>query len=101
MKHEGDSGTSVRSRYAVKPFQLKKVLGLIRPKFSGYDQEDAQEFLKALLECIHDDVNRVQKKPKYKELKDHPEMSNQELSNLWFDYNLKRDNSIIVDCFGG
>lgn len=37
--------------------------------FSGYEQHDAQEFLKALLEGIHEDLNRVNEKPPYKELK--------------------------------
>ena len=37
--------------------------------FSGYEQQDAQEFLKAMLENINDDLNRVRTKQPYRELK--------------------------------
>lgn len=47
--------------------------------FSGYDQHDAQELLKAVLEGINDDVNRVTKKPPYKELKIDPKKTLQEV----------------------
>lgn len=33
------------------------------PRFSGYNQEDSQEFLRYLLEGLHEDVNRVLTKP--------------------------------------
>lgn len=36
--------------------------------FSGYGQQDAQEFLLALLEHLSQDLNRS-RKPKYRELK--------------------------------
>ena len=34
------------------------------PRFMGYNQQDAQEFLRYLLEGLHEDVNRVAVKPK-------------------------------------
>ncbi|CAH0601984.1 unnamed protein product [Chrysodeixis includens] len=34
------------------------------PRFMGYSQQDAQEFLRYLLEGLHEDVNRVTIKPK-------------------------------------
>ncbi|KAL4712184.1 hypothetical protein ACJJTC_011045 [Scirpophaga incertulas] len=34
------------------------------PRFMGYSQQDAQEFLRYLLEGLHEDVNRVLVKPK-------------------------------------
>ena len=37
--------------------------------FCGSNQHDAQEFLKAILEGIHEEVNRITVKPAYKELK--------------------------------
>jgi ubiquitin carboxyl-terminal hydrolase 2/21 len=33
------------------------------PRFMGYSQQDAQEFLRYLLEGLHEDVNRVTSKP--------------------------------------
>ena len=51
--------------------------------FSGYDQHDAQELLKAVLEGINDDVNRITKKPPYKELKIDHKKSLQEVVRLF------------------
>lgn len=47
--------------------------------FSGYSQHDAQEFLKAILEGINDDVNRVVTKPAYKELTADPKRKIQDI----------------------
>jgi ubiquitin C-terminal hydrolase len=82
-------------------YDLKRSLERVNSQFSGYDQQDAQEFLKALLEGINDDGNRNRSKPAYKELKVDPRKSIQDVSNEWFEYNLGRDNSIITDLFCG
>lgn len=44
----------------------------VNEMFCGYAQHDAQEFLKALLEAINEDLNRVTSKPAYQELKADP-----------------------------
>ena len=41
----------------VSPRRLKYVVSRLRPMFSGWQQHDAQEFLAALLDCVHEDVN--------------------------------------------
>lgn len=40
----------------------------IAPQFSGYGQQDAQEFLRFLLDGMHEEMNRMSKKPPYQEL---------------------------------
>ncbi len=37
--------------------------------FRGYEQQDAQEFLTFFLDGLHEDLNRVEGKPAYKEMK--------------------------------
>lgn len=43
---------------------LKSQIQRFAPRFMGYSQQDAQEFLRYLLEGLHEDVNRVTSKPK-------------------------------------
>jgi len=43
---------------------LKSQIQRFTPRFMGYCQQDAQEFLRYLLEGLHEDVNRVTVKPK-------------------------------------
>ena len=53
----------------VAPRSFKMQVGRFAPQFSGYQQQDSQEFLAFLLDGIHEDLNRVKKKP-YIEVKD-------------------------------
>ena len=39
------------------------------PQFSGYQQHDSQEMLTFILDALHEDLNRIHKKP-YIELRD-------------------------------
>jgi ubiquitin carboxyl-terminal hydrolase 4/11/15 len=48
---------------AVVPKEFKGVLGRFAPQFAGYQQQDSQEFMSFLLDGMHEDLNRVDKKP--------------------------------------
>lgn len=52
---------------AETPSDIKNAVAMKKPRFSGYAQQDAQEFLAALLELLSLDLNRS-RNPKYKEL---------------------------------
>lgn len=57
-------------RYSViSPRQFKTSVGRFAPQFSGYQQQDSQELMAFLLDGLHEDLNRIKKKP-YIELKD-------------------------------
>ena len=45
-------------------------VGRFAPQFSGYQQQDSHELLAFLLDGLHEDLNRVKKKP-YVEIPDH------------------------------
>jgi ubiquitin carboxyl-terminal hydrolase 4/11 len=89
--------------YAVAPREFKQQLQRFAPQFSGYAQHDTQEFLAFLLDGLHEDLNRVLKKP-YVEMPDWNGGDDQALVRhaitAWEGYK-KRNDSVIVDLFQG
>lgn len=47
---------------AISPNQFKLEIGRRAPYFSGYQQHDAQEFLRYLIDGLHEGLNRVKTK---------------------------------------
>lgn len=89
--------------YSVAPREFKQQLQRFAPQFSGYAQHDTQEFLAFLLDGLHEDLNRVLKKP-YVENPDWNGGGSKELvqhaATAWEGY-MKRNDSVIVDLFQG
>ena len=103
------------------PRNFKMAVGRFAPQFSGYQQQDSQELLTFLLDGLHEDLNRIKKKP-YIELKDSDDRPDevcdfidycrkliiimttvhfQEVaSEAWETYK-KRNDSVILDLFHG
>eukprot|EP00069_Balaena_mysticetus_P022019 bmy_03235T0 len=48
----------------VSPSEFKTQIQRYAPRFVGYNQQDAQEFLRFLLDGLHNEVNRVTARPK-------------------------------------
>ena len=65
----------------------------VAPMFSGYEQQDAQEFLKAMLEGINNDLNRVRTKQSYRELKIDSKKTIQEV--VIINLIIKKENHLI------
>ncbi|KAG8276712.1 ubiquitin carboxyl-terminal hydrolase 2-like [Homalodisca vitripennis] len=85
-------------KHAVNTSSLKSAVGYYAPRFNGFNQQDAQEFLRYLLQGLHEEINRaptVQQKKR-----DQLQNENLTADEIWQRY-LKRDNSKIVDIFGG
>ena len=85
------------------PREFKQVLARFAPAFSGYQQHDAQELLAFLLDGLHEDLNRILKKP-YVEKPEWKGGDEEALVDLakksWEGYMLRND-SVIVDLFQG
>lgn len=52
-----------RKYTVVAPTEVKRVVGEFCPQFAGYQQQDSQEFMQFLLDGLHEDCNRILKKP--------------------------------------
>ncbi|CCM00357.1 uncharacterized protein FIBRA_02387 [Fibroporia radiculosa] len=93
----GSSSTSY------SPREFKQALQRFAPQFSGYQQHDSQELVAFLLDGLHEDLNRVLKKP-YVEKPDWEGGGDKELVGLanesWQGY-MRRNDSVIVDLFQG
>mmetsp|Transcript_16574 Transcript_16574/g.28206 ORF Transcript_16574/g.28206 Transcript_16574/m.28206 type:complete len:176 (+) Transcript_16574:957-1484(+) len=84
----------------ITPQDLKSQISRVAKQFSGYGQQDAQEFLRFLLDGMHNELNRVESKPKYQEINCEKKTPDEQ-SEIWANYFHERDNSIITDLFEG
>jgi ubiquitin carboxyl-terminal hydrolase 4/11/15 len=91
---------------SVAPRQFKNTIGKYAPSFSGYAQQDSQEFLGFLLDGLQEDLSRVKKKPYIEKPDSTDEMVNnpaaiREMAAQVWDITKKRDDSVIADLFTG
>lgn len=56
--------------------------------------------MRFLLDGLHEELNKVTKKPAYREL-DFESLPADQQSEKWWQYNRERDNSIITELFTG
>ncbi|XP_077064688.1 ubiquitin carboxyl-terminal hydrolase 2a isoform X2 [Siphateles boraxobius] len=88
------------SSEAVSPSEFKTQIQRFAPRFVGYNQQDAQEFLRFLLDGLHNEVNRVTVRPRG-HVEDFDHLSDEEKGKkMWAKY-LEREDSKIVDLFVG
>lgn len=91
---------------SVVPRYFKNTIGRYAPSFSGYGQQDSQEFLGFLLDGLQEDLSRVKKKPYIEkpdstdEMVGNPEAIREMAAKVW-DITKKRDDSVIADLFTG
>ncbi|CAK94293.1 unnamed protein product (macronuclear) [Paramecium tetraurelia] len=85
---------------ALKPTQFISTIGNYNPIFAEGTQEDAHEFIAFLLDMIHEDLNRIKKKPYVEQTKFTKLPTNDDAHQEWTKY-LSRNQSIIVDLFQG
>ncbi|CAF0989602.1 unnamed protein product [Adineta ricciae] len=95
--------TSSDGHSVVSPSSFKNTVGRFAPRFLGYAQQDSQEFLRYLLQGLHEDVNRVQRKPDPIKIDEKAEERMPERDRAKFSWErcLSYDNSDIADIFAG
>lgn len=90
----------------VSPRQFKTTIGKYSTGFSGYGQQDSQEFLGFLLDGLQEDLSRIKKKPYIEKPDSTDEMVNdadaiRQMAEKVWDITKKRDDSVIADLFTG
>ena len=88
------------------PRNFKNIVGKYGPSFSGYQQQDSQEFLLFLLDGLQEDLNRIHKKPYIEKPDSTDEMVNnpvalREMADKCWDIYKARNDSVITDLFAG
>jgi hypothetical protein len=91
---------------SLAPRHFKSIIGRYAPAFSGYGQQDSQEFVGFLLDGLQEDLNRIKKKPYIEKPDSTDDMINnpaaiREMAAKVWDITKKRDDSVIADLFTG
>lgn len=94
----------------VSAHEFKKVIGKFAPQFYGYGQQDSQELLSYLLDGLHEDLNRVIKKPEVESIDyfgdakwtvEEQKQHDSEMAPKFFMNYKKRNDSVICDLMVG
>ncbi|KAM6907506.1 ubiquitin carboxyl-terminal hydrolase 2 isoform 2-T2 [Xenentodon cancila] len=85
---------------AISPSDFRSQIQRFAPKFVGCNQQDAQEFLRFLLDGLHNEVNRVTIRPKVS-AEDFDHLSDDEKGKRMWNVYLEREDSKVVDLFVG
>uniref|UniRef100_H3ABN0 Ubiquitin carboxyl-terminal hydrolase 21 n=1 Tax=Latimeria chalumnae TaxID=7897 RepID=H3ABN0_LATCH len=84
----------------VNPGKFKGVFQKYVPYFTGFSQQDAQEFLRFLMDRLHNEINRKSRRTQ-SSLEDLEKLRDDEKAiQMWKRY-LEREDSKIVDLFVG
>jgi len=84
----------------VSPWEIKRVIGKYHTAFSGFAQQDSQELISAILDALHEDLNRVKDKPYVAQQTTSDPNDNSASQPCWFNH-LARNRSVLVDLFHG
>ena len=85
---------------SVSPSAFKAVIGEFAPQFAGYQQHDSQELMSCVLDGLHEDLNRIKKKP-YVPTIDSNDRPDDVVSREAWTGHLQRNDSVINDFFFG
>lgn len=102
---QNDNATTSQYGYVsnnvVYPRSFKGTVGRHAEQFSGYDQHDTQEFATYLLDALHEDTNRVTKKPYIEKPEQGEDESDEQAADKAWELHLRRENSRVLESFMG
>ena len=100
-KIETSTYVSSTASSVVYPRNFKYTLGKHAEQFMGYDQHDSQELATYLLDALHEDTNRVTKKPYVEKPEKDEDESDEVAAKKAWDLHLKREDSRVLENFMG
>ena len=89
------------SSNAVYPRSFKNSLGKHAEQFMGYDQHDSQELATYLLDALHEDTNRITKKPYVEKPEQGENESDADAADKAWEMHLRREDSRVLESFMG
>eukprot|EP00042_Codosiga_hollandica_P038991 m.323626 g.323626 ORF g.323626 m.323626 type:complete len:1018 (-) comp55529_c0_seq4:116-3169(-) len=89
------------SSSSVYPYEMKEAISKFYPQFSGYQQHDAQELINCMLDGMHEDLNRILKKPYVEDEPDDPKVAEVDRAAKQWSNHRARNDSVIVDLLVG
>eukprot|EP00591_Stephanopyxis_turris_P012985 CAMPEP_0195528164 /NCGR_PEP_ID=MMETSP0794_2-20130614/30200_1 /TAXON_ID=515487 /ORGANISM="Stephanopyxis turris, Strain CCMP 815" /LENGTH=1436 /DNA_ID=CAMNT_0040659245 /DNA_START=64 /DNA_END=4374 /DNA_ORIENTATION=- len=110
LYNNGNSGSSYGSSSyglgggsddVVYPRNFKYALGRHAEQFMGYDQHDSQELATYLLDALHEDTNRVTKKPYIEKPEQLQSETDEIASSKAWKLHLQREDSRVLQAFMG
>lgn len=81
--------------------ELKREVEKFAPFYIGYGQQDAQEFLRYLLQALHDDINRGERARRYSVNEMDESLTDKEKAEIHWSNYVQTNNSMIIDLFCG
>mmetsp|Transcript_26361 Transcript_26361/g.34274 ORF Transcript_26361/g.34274 Transcript_26361/m.34274 type:complete len:950 (+) Transcript_26361:95-2944(+) len=85
----------------VSPKGFKYQMGRFRPEFQGFQQHDSSELMNFLLDGLHEDLNRIIDKPYTEAVENDGTKPDEEMSQIFLEQHMKRNDSFIHDLFRG
>ena len=83
---------------SINPMKFKRMSAkLAKGMFGGFQQHDSQEFLSFLIDGLHEDLNRILKKPYIEDVDNDGTKSDHEAAAEMWGKILQRDNSVVLD----
>ena len=82
------------------PSDFKKTIGEFQSQYKGNDQQDSQEFMSFLLDGLHEDLNRILKKPYVQSVEGGGRPDIEVAQESWSAFKLRNDSKLVDSCFG-
>ena len=90
-----------RGQYGViEPSQLKYEMGRFAEQFAGWGQQDSHELITAMLDAIHEDLNRRKQKPQVEAVSGNSKDDLEVARKSWINHKLRNDSVIVDRCHG-